>query len=174
MSWWLLNDSVINRSIINYILFGREVPTLCTQVDHCITTSEISHLKDVHIRFQWLYLILPSLFVVKPLMKVKIGQKAIAIITISLLIISANFQKYFIIMHYLLFPSGNWAFPASSVLIQTYPPTFWGYAAGAVTIFSFLFLILYLTKPHISGSMKRIRYVVTTRRSWICSASATV
>jgi integral membrane protein (TIGR01906 family) len=35
-----------------------------------------------------------------------------------------NFDKFWILFHYILFPQGNWSFAASSTLIQLYPAEF--------------------------------------------------
>ncbi|MBW3019082.1 DUF1461 domain-containing protein, partial [Candidatus Woesearchaeota archaeon] len=35
------------------------------------------------------------------------------------------FNSVFTAMHHILFPQGNWQFPADSMLIQYYPSGFW-------------------------------------------------
>lgn len=163
--WWLFSNQPIQRSITGYILLSQPFVHSCLPTGQCLTTPELLHLKDVQIRFQWIFLILPTLLTLQGAKSFKLGRKTLAVIGTSVIIVSLNFQNFFILAHYLVFPHGNWSFPSSSVLIQTYPLVFWGYAVLSVFIFSCIFLILNLTKPHISGSMKRIRYVVTRRRS---------
>ncbi len=47
-----------------------------------------------------------------------------------------DFQKFFLFLHHVFFPQGNFAFPMDSLLIQTYPQTFFqGMFAQGMALF---------------------------------------
>lgn len=64
------------------------------------------------------------------------AMNAAAIICVALVVIAGlsgfvDFERLFTAFHGLFFSAGTWEFPADSLLIQTFPETFWA-TAGAV------------------------------------------
>ena len=54
----------------------------------------------------------------------------VALVVLSVIAAFANFDAFFSAFHGLFFKSGTWSFPSDSLLIQTFPETFWA-TAGA-------------------------------------------
>ena len=55
---------------------------------------------------------------------------SIAFVALAVVVASVNFDAFFSAFHGLFFKAGTWEFPSDSLLIQTFPETFW-VAAGA-------------------------------------------
>ncbi len=53
------------------------------------------------------------------------------------------FGLFFEKFHMILFPQGNWAFPADSLLILLFPEIFWKFELALLIIFLALFSVLY-------------------------------
>lgn len=145
-AWYLLDDNTAHRAFSGYVIFGQTLTRICQQ--QCLTSAEFLHLKDVHERFVWIYLLLPTLIVLankeKNTVKIaKFPKISLAIITVVLLSIALFFNQLFILFHYLIFPEGNWAFPYNSLLIQTYPEHKWLVAGCCMVILTFIFEFKY-------------------------------
>ncbi len=109
--------------------------------------NELSHLEDVIflIRLGFLIFIF-TFFIFAYLIKknnfIKKGFYFYLILLIIMIIMP--FQKIFTLFHLVLFPQGNWTFPAESIIIQTYPFEFFYYYAIFLAIYSiFLAIMLY-------------------------------
>lgn len=53
------------------------------------------------------------------------------------------FKQAFIGFHALLFPQGNWEFPATSIMIQVLPEVFWVYVTAFIALIIGIFAVLY-------------------------------
>lgn len=106
------------------------------------TAAERSHLEDVHHLFRGLqvsFVILGTLLAVALIhchyharrphrqLATIVRNAGLALILVALVALLAflNFDAFWHAIHPLLFPGGNWAFPASSTLIMLFPLTFW-------------------------------------------------
>ncbi len=124
--------------------------------DIYFTAAEISHLDDVSrlykpteivlntlAVFAWAILFLAVYRNVNFRFALQLSGKILAGLLIAwstgLLFFSIFFEKF----HELLFPGGNWSFPADSLLITIFPETFWKLELGAILLFVFLFVLLY-------------------------------
>jgi len=109
---------------LNIVLFGSNKSTHFIQ-------SEVSHLHDVHVLFVFFYLLglinllLLYLFFRKKRLKKSKYLGALSGIALVSVFSMVFFQVFFDTFHNLLFPQGNFAFPFDSILIQTFPPSFW-------------------------------------------------
>ena len=110
--------------------------------------AEIAHLQDVVrwlavVRLLWLIIVI--IIGVGWWTRRRLTQAALtraAKFTLGLgigfgLLILLFWNQVFISFHRLLFPQGNWAFPADSLLIITFPEPFW-----QLTFFVYLALVL--------------------------------
>jgi hypothetical protein len=117
----------VNRETRHLILFKNEGTGI-------LTHQEVSHLNDVRVlvyKFAVLALVCGVLFFFFKQRHLggEINQEfylSIAGVLVFLTIILATiFPFFFEEFHQVLFPQGNYAFSADSLLIQTYPPMFW-------------------------------------------------
>lgn len=60
------------------------------------------------------------------------GVLTLALVALVGLGVATGWERTFVLFHELLFPQGNWAFPADSLLIQLFPDRFWFEAAVAL------------------------------------------
>lgn len=105
------------------------------------TEAEVSHLVDVGIlvrslRITWIVISICVVFLGKRIA----SQNIIAGLRVSLgligslgLLILFYWDKFFEGFHRVLFPQGNWAFPADSKLLAVFPENFWQ-KMGSVTL----------------------------------------
>ncbi len=124
--------------------------------DIYFTQDEISHLKDVSTLYTpisiglnilavgaWSILILAIVKKEKlvpgfrPSAKILVG--IVAVLSSCLLAFSFFFEKF----HELLFPQGNWMFPADSMLITVFPEIFWKLILFCIVAMVGLFAGLY-------------------------------
>jgi len=107
--------------------------------------NEISHLKDVKLlmnslKVVWLTLLIVSLALIVKLHKIRSEAMVLAgviLLLFSLLMLVAifNFDKFFIALHCVFFPHGNWQFPAGSLILKVFPSTYFSLAALLVLVF---------------------------------------
>lgn len=130
-----LYSRVVNSLVFDYLLDSRIEGQISLAV---FTENEQKHLMDVksvlHASFEALFFIAVILFsavwvclcccekgVIPKAMAY--GGAASALIPVILCFLPFGFL--FTAMHTILFPQGNWQFPAESALIQLYPAQFW-------------------------------------------------
>lgn len=99
-----------------------------------LNLNERKHLKSVNKYFKFipkillfsisLYILFLTFFINK--IK-KLAISTFLLIDLVLFTTVVFFQKYFIYLHKILFPQGNWTFPADSLLIQSFNEKFWLY-----------------------------------------------
>lgn len=116
-----------------------------------LTSDEISHLQDVSnllvgLVIVWIGI---SFCLYKWREQSTLSRKQQVLVTISLysliiLSISLNWQNSFTWFHQISFPQGNWAFPAESHLIQTFPNQFWKTSALVHQLISLTGVSLYI------------------------------
>lgn len=105
------------------------------------TEAEISHLVDVRRLMRLTTISVPVLLMILCYLwsKKQITKRAIlagsALPTILIVLgVFIPFEPLFKIFHYIFFPQGNWVFPVDSLLIQTYPSSFFALMAGSIGI----------------------------------------
>jgi hypothetical protein len=131
----------------------------CLNSKLCFTPAELSHLEDVRTIYRQLLgigLLAASASLVLTIAgrltlnrlienlqrSVKLLFSLISLTTLAGLLF---WDQVFTLFHQLLFPQGNWAFPASSLLITLYPVGFWqqaGLFLISTHLFTYLFLLL--------------------------------
>lgn len=126
--------------------------------DIYFTKDEVSHLLDVNRVYSPVSMIVNLLAVVswsilllsvykkadfhEPL---RVASKILALFVGVLFLCLTSFGLFFEQFHRLLFPQGNWAFPADSLLITLFPETFWKLEVFSMLVFLCLFGTLYWT-----------------------------
>lgn len=131
-----LSTEIVDAARIRAIEYA--TTPLVQSKDIFFTTQEVSHLHDVYFWyhriqmflnfgaiFSWGVLVVaiykrkiqPSLLYSASLML----NVVILLCALGLLV----FNSFFVTFHEVLFPQGNWQFPAESVLIQIFPESFW-------------------------------------------------
>lgn len=113
--------------------------------DIIFTPDELSHLADVkrlytpHARLvhfagasAWVVLLAAVLRKDTFEPALKVAWKFYTGLFVLTLLALLFFSVSFIWFHEVLFPQGNWSFPADSLLIQTFPETFWKLMLGVV------------------------------------------
>ncbi|MBW3019464.1 DUF1461 domain-containing protein, partial [Candidatus Woesearchaeota archaeon] len=119
------DDAVNNTAqLFEYFRSDAEMPGVFDE-------KEASHLEDVKKVFNAInivfVLLLISFIAVMPFSNIpslflRGGAYALAMLVVCAII---PFNSVFTAMHHVLFPQGNWQFPADSMLIQYYPSGFW-------------------------------------------------
>jgi uncharacterized membrane protein len=102
------------------------------------TSQELSHLRDVRMTIGWTLLATFSLTVIDVALIsfcrkshfVKTGLLAGGIVCLAIPAVVAAaltffFDPTFELFHRLLYPQGNWMFPAESLLISVFPASYW-------------------------------------------------
>lgn len=130
------------------------------------TDLEVDHLLDVHARFWWvraigLVCLAIHLAVIRKIGFVLYRRWILSGLTIVLfveglvaLLLMFFWERLFIGFHQILFPGGNWSFPANSSLIQLFPESFWFMTA---VLFVAILLILTASSVFVSWWQTRIR-----------------
>lgn len=134
------------------------------------TSSEISHLYDVKVIFQYVVYILYatiSIFIIITLFliflqKYKIIYRwlfigsivSLSIIFVLLLAIILDFNYSFRVFHYLLFPQWNREFSADSRLITLFPESFFDSISQSIFITIIIISLIFLA-PKIYFKLKR-------------------
>jgi len=119
------------------------------------TSSELSHLEDVKKVMAWtniVYLLLLLFVTIYIILKIKDRSKEelisllrtggkVTLISIGIIIFLSLFffNTLFTLFHQVFFPQGNWMFPPDSLLIQTFPLTFFTH----ISLFIFAQTVLY-------------------------------
>ena len=119
------------RSAWQIVLLGGEVVSP-------FTTAEVSHLQDVHHVivvafavvlgatgvFTWVhwYAGYTKAVLVRESQLLTVAWRVLVLLT---LLAVAFFSSFFTVFHQVFFPQGNWAFPADSRLLLTFPVPFW-------------------------------------------------
>lgn len=119
------------------------------------TDNEVAHLQDVHQVVMKVLMICVLAVIGVSVFLFKLGTKiwnnyliggASILIILCTVILAGIFPWFFEHFHQLFFPAGNYAFPANSVLIQTFPPSFWlleflGLQSGVVLSLGLVMLV---------------------------------
>lgn len=141
------------EKVMGYLLNKDDLPIEMNEL-------EVSHMKDVKnlilyamiiLLFSLIFLIF-SYLILKRKNKLKLFYNSlklssfyIIILIIFLLLTISNFDFVFIVFHEILFPQGNWLFPASSEMIQVFPESlFKKLFIYSLLMSSFLSTFLYL------------------------------
>lgn len=112
-------------------------------------SDEVAHLRDVRAVIRWLMraalLGLAALGLAAALavrrraagrrLRTSLGRGgllALALVGLAGAGVAVGWERTFVLFHRVLFPQGNWAFPADSLLIQLFPDRFWFEAAVAL------------------------------------------
>lgn len=133
-----------------------------TKEDVFFSEAEISHLKDVSYVYQvsWMTLSILSLvsfsYLIFTLLKKKnlsakmfLGARNLILFSFLFLLVSSLFfTVFFDGFHQLLFPQGNWMFPAGSLLLEIFPETFWRIMLVFITVESLGIGLLYHLAAH--------------------------
>lgn len=129
------------------------------ELNNTFTTPEKNHLTDVKhllntatIIFGICLLIIISAIIFNKEKSKNIFKKAFLYSGISALVFNAiiiiftlfSFDSLFISFHELLFPQGNWTFPASSLLIQLYPEEFFTEIGTIIFVTSIVLAIIFI------------------------------
>ncbi len=131
-TYLLLNqDSVEPTKQLFQYFQGKEIPEIFNE-------QEKAHLQDVKHLLKYSYYLLEIIAVILAFCMIDDWRKIIKYGTILLIILLAAgflipFDSFFTSFHKILFPQGNWQFPADSMLIQLYPASFfenYGIAIG--------------------------------------------
>ncbi len=86
------------------------------------------------------------------------GYATLGIIVLVLMVL-ANFDVLFTLFHQIFFPQGNWQFPADSLLIQTFPFSFFYATALKIfilaTLLGIIFILLGLYRKYVLENDRR-------------------
>jgi integral membrane protein (TIGR01906 family) len=150
------SQKTTDEQITRFLLFQGELPEM--------TANEASHMQDVAWLATTLLYALAGLIAVLTFIFAHAHAEerqaillapllVLLLLQVPLLIFFENFTKAFEQFHQVFFPQGNYAFPYDSVLISTYPETFFSSMAvlcGLLIIGFFLFslLLAMLTQVH--------------------------
>lgn len=124
--------------------------------DIYFSALEVSHLDDVSRLYKPIEIVLNTFAVIAwSVLFLAVYKKAnfdialrlaskllalfVGVMFLCLLVFNIFFEKF----HKLLFPQGNWAFPADSLLITLFPETFWKLELLSIVVFLNLFVLLY-------------------------------
>ena len=111
--------------------------------------SEMSHLMDVKRILNFLISLrdvslacfvfsLAFLHVNKEKIELRFVFFSLLVLNVFCLCFAFFFENFFIVFHKVLFPKGNWEFPASSELIRLFPKDFW------FTVFIHFIVLIFL------------------------------
>jgi cation transport ATPase len=122
----LLNFNVSQQETYDYVAKNG-------QLSLNYTSQEISHLDDVkEVMFYekiFFWIILMGIIILLKLNpaenKVMLNYACVTGLTAIIVLLLLNFNFIFELFHQILFPQGNYSFPISSLLIQTFPLKFW-------------------------------------------------
>jgi integral membrane protein (TIGR01906 family) len=118
------NVSEDTAALFDYFKSDAEMPKAFDE-------DEASHLEDVKKVFKVVnivfVLLLISFIAVMPFAKIPLLfiRGGIYAIILSFVFAIMPFSGFFTLMHKVIFPQGNWQFPADSTLISYYPSMFW-------------------------------------------------
>lgn len=163
--WWIFQ--VVWSPGVVHMLAGSDSPAIDRALEYAtrgtsqisdiyFSAPEISHLNDVSnlykpisfginflaiLAWGWLLLALYQ----KQDMKIslRLVVKIHMLIIASLGIASLFFPLFFDTFHRILFPQGNWSFPAESMLITLFPEIFWKKMVGIIVGMFGMFGALY-------------------------------
>ncbi|MEK6901752.1 MAG: DUF1461 domain-containing protein [Nanoarchaeota archaeon] len=138
----------------NVLTFLEEKGTLSVP----FTSAEISHLEDVkHVMnkmdflFYFLLLILTLIIVYYEQDTAKIvalfrwgGIVTIVGMGILVFLFYVQFESAFVMFHTIFFPQGNWMFPSDSLLIQTFPFSFFMSLGRMIVVQSLVWGIVFI------------------------------
>jgi uncharacterized membrane protein len=133
------NNNSLDTSITTYLITGNQNNLIGLE------QSEISHMFDVRILIiiAFCLFIITNIFLFNKDFKIKAKEKFEKKLLTKILIIFdiisilslIFFNLFFTLFHKILFPQGNWIFSSNSLLIQTYPESF----------FVWMFILIFLS-----------------------------
>ena len=156
------NATTLNANVISYLRGDEELQGF--------TDSEKSHMQDVKklIDIAKILFLISLAIIIAAIIALKKKTKetfrkaskyssitTLAISAIITILTLADFGETFYSSHTLLFPQGNWLFPASSLLIQLYPEQFFmemGLWIFATTILLSIIIFIISTKQKSKAS----------------------
>jgi hypothetical protein len=109
------------------------------------TVAELEHLADVKGVFLGAYLLCPLLLIILAVliafgeMRAILRWGGLLAVALPLLAFLIPFNGLFTAFHGVLFPQGNWMFPADSALIQAFPEGFFQAIGATIGILGTLF-----------------------------------
>ncbi len=137
---------ILQNNDLKGFYLGKELPDNYSEKE-TIHMQEVKTLTNISLSLNIISL-LAIAFLRKTKINLKTTGKALIIISILLTLGAISFKKFFHYFHILFFNSENWLLPASSILIQTYPLTFFrGRFLSLITIL-LLLGIYFLKKRH--------------------------
>ncbi len=132
------------------------------------TENEERHLVDVRrlvnackLLALFLFLLLIAFFLIKRdagLLRAVLrygGLGAMLLALLLALLSLLDFSRFWTAFHELLFPQGNWRFPAESTLITLFPERFFEAFAGQVLLAALAYGLVALLAGHSGGERKR-------------------
>lgn len=124
--------------------------------DIYFTSDEVSHLVDVSRLYSPISMALNTVAVISwsilflavyksvDFRKAFVySSRALVCLLVTLSTCLLAFGIFFDTFHRLLFPGGNWAFPADSLLITLFPETFWKLELTSILLLLILVIVLY-------------------------------
>ena len=137
----------VSDQIVSHLLLGGEYDVVLPDGSPAFTDNEAAHLRDVRfVLYAFLALAVGAAFLViatvvrrpRDVARWQAVSRGGAGLVIALVIVGSfaalAFGVAFELFHRLLFPGGNWAFPADSNLIRLYPVGFWQLSAAALGV----------------------------------------
>lgn len=129
--------STVSRATIRALEYATKGSTQTEDI--FFTNSEVDHLLDVHALYEPMRVVLgvgaliSFLCLILVLVRLKtlngeifwVARNILFVFSVIVLTAILVFPSFFIKFHEMFFPQGNWSFPASSILIQIFPETFW-------------------------------------------------
>ncbi|MEK6853419.1 MAG: DUF1461 domain-containing protein [Nanoarchaeota archaeon] len=85
------------------------------------------------------------------------GIATISAVLMIFLLSLASFNEVFTVFHQLFFPQGNWIFPADSLLIRTFPITFFITISKNIFLLSLFFGIVFISIKYPLNYVRRSR-----------------
>jgi uncharacterized membrane protein len=147
-----------HEQIIQYLFTGND-----RKLKPLLPQDQFNHIKDVRaliakIPITLFLVIAVSSYLAKQYQNIAIKEvvKYSIIILFALSLAGAIlFMPLFTLFHQILFPQGNWAFDADSILIQLYPDQFWIIASTILAVGSFveLMIIKYWKNPSFTSQI---------------------
>jgi len=137
----------ISDATVRDLLLGGSFVMTAPDGSAMYTPDEASHMADVRVVL-YAFLALAALCAALVISALRRGRTDAshwtavargAVLLVAALVVLAvvgvlAFGVAFELFHRLLFPGGNWAFPADSNLIRLYPYAFWQLSAGALGV----------------------------------------
>jgi len=140
-------EIVKNEDLREFYLKNKELPDNYLEKEK-IHMQEVKHLTNISMLLNLISLA-PIIFLRKERVNKKLIGISLTITSILLLICAIAFENFFTTFHRIFFNSENWILPSNSILIQTYPLTFFRSRFIALTT-TILLIGIYFTSRGIT------------------------